>query len=145
MLPPTPPPGRETLAEPTVLGWLPAPLPPACHGATFQGGAKGLTVDTSAAGLAPAVSPPVTPPRPIGCHGGACTMAGCAGKKKHEQPRPFSRSPANKWIRLTCYATKEQPAPIHVDVSARTMGSIRRPASLPRSVSPLPPSHQHTV
>ena len=55
---------------------------------------------------------PVAPPRPIGCHGGACTMAGCAGKKKHVQPRPFSRSPANKWIRLTCYATKEQPTPV---------------------------------
>ena len=39
-------------------------------------------------------------------------MAGCAGKKKHVQPAPFSRSPANKWIRLTCYATKEQPTPI---------------------------------
>ena len=39
-------------------------------------------------------------------------MAGCAGKKKHVQPRPFSRSPANKWIRLTCYATKEQPTPV---------------------------------
>ena len=59
--------------------------------------AKGLTVDTSAAGLAPAglapaVSPPVTPPRPIGCHGGACTMAGCASKQKDVQPAPFSRS-----------------------------------------------------
>ena len=112
MLPPTPPPGRETLAEPTVLGWQ-LPLPPR----DSRDRAKGLTVDTSAAGLAPAglapaVSPPVTPPRPIGCHGGACTMAGCAGKPDDVQSNPFSRSPATKWIRLTCYATKEQPTPI---------------------------------